>query len=108
MDGIRDSQKVTYTSSGGKLYRNGVELTFNSANSEKLSAAKNLYSYLSGARIQLADRTDNVNHGLHMNNLVDATQLSNAECTKTYNYTSNTNSEYEYRAGWTNSQQQEL
>ena len=114
MDGIRDSQKVTFTTSAGKIYcanncsQNNTELTFNSTNSTKLSAAQDLYSYLSGARIQLADRTDNANWGLWMDNLVAPTELSNAQCVKTYNYANNTNSEYEYRAGWDSSEQQEL
>ena len=94
MDGILDSDKVTYTVSGGKFYLGADELTFNSCNSTALSSQPNLNAYLSGARIQLADRTDNANWGLWMDGLVTATELANAECDKTFNYTGTSNDEY--------------
>lgn len=107
MDGIRDSEKITYTTSGGKFYLGSDELTFNLSNSTALNAQPDLNSYLSGARIQLVGRTDNANWGLWMDGLVDATQLENAECDKTFNYTSSSNNEYRYRAGYSAEQQAE-
>ena len=107
MDGIRDSQKITYTVSGGKFYLGADELTFSSANATALNSEPNLNDYLSGARIQLHDRTDNANWGLWMDGLITASELDNAECDKTYRYSGVLNDEYQYRPGFSGVEQTE-
>ena len=111
MDGILDSDKVTYTvsASDGKFYLGSDELSFNSSNATNLNAQPNLNSYLSGAKVENGSKwPDHAAWGLWMDNLVTATELANAECDKTFNYTGTNNDEYQYRAGFNPTQQAEL
>jgi len=109
MDGILDSDKVTYTVSDGKFYLGSDELTFDSTNTAALNAQTNLNIYLSGAKVENGSQwPDHAGWGLWMDGLVTATELANAECDKTFNYTGTNNDEYQYRAGFNPTQQAEL
>ena len=67
MDGILDSDKVTYTvSSDGKFYLGSDELTFNSSNAN-LNAQPNLNSYLSGAKVENGSRYQIMQFGVDDN-----------------------------------------
>ena len=106
-DGIRDSEKITYTISNNTVFVGADELTFNATNKNSIAAQANLNTYLTGARSSHWKGTIPVGWGLQGGLMMTQQELDKAECTKTFNDFGNANNEYEYRPGWNQAQSQE-
>ena len=106
-DGIRDSEKITYTISNNQVFVGADELTFNTTNKNSINAQTNLNNYLTGAKASHWKGSIPVGWGLQGGIMMTQQELDKSECTKTFNDYGSSNNEYEYRPGWNQSQSQE-
>ncbi|MDA9608891.1 hypothetical protein N9S24_02425, partial [SAR86 cluster bacterium] len=106
-DGIRDSEKITYTVSNNSVYVDAAELTFNATNINSINTQTNVYNYLNGAKSSHWKSSIPVGWGLQGGMMMTQEELNNAECNKNFNDYASSNNEYEYRPGWNQSQSQE-
>ena len=117
-DGIRDSQKITYTRSGDEIYVGAItptnQLTFHTNasavdnNKSRILGQTNIYAYLEGAKISNRHGHEtNLVWGIWGGRLLPSSSLAQAECDKTFHdWDADTNSfdEYEYRPSWNEAQ----
>ena len=106
-DGIRDSEKITYSISNNSVFAGSDELTFNSTNISSINNQVNINSYISGAKSSHWKGSIPIGWGLQGGLMMTQEELDNAECDKSFNDYGSSNNEYEYRPGWNQSQSQE-